>query len=120
MEEDIDAGRIYAQKEIKFDLTTKASKLSGIAKKKLCELFKDRWHEIYSGNVLLIDPETYGSGSYHLKKELEKTRLLKLDQLTTVQNFIRIVNAHDFLPTSGAKIKIDGDFYSIRIEFEKL
>ena len=120
MEEDIDAGKIYAQREIKFDLMTRASELSGIAKKKLCELFKDRWHEIYSGNVLLIDPETYGSGSYHLIKELEETRLLKLEQQTTVENFIRIVNAHDFLPTSGAKVKIQGDFYSIKIELKKL
>jgi len=120
MEEEIDAGKIYAQKEIKFGLTTKASELSSIAKNKLCELFKDRWSDIYSGNVILIDPETNGSGSYHLKKELEETRLLKLDQLITVSDFIRLVNAHDFLPASGANIKINKDLYSISLKLEEL
>jgi len=120
MEEEIDAGKIYAQKEIKFDLKTKASELTGIAKNKLCELFQDTWGDIYSGHHLLTDPKVNGLGSYHLKKELEETRLLELDQSITVQDFIRLVNAHDFLPASGANIKINKELFSISLKLEKL
>ncbi len=90
MNEEVDAGDIIAQKEIKADFTDNGESLHQKAETVGIELFKENWESIKKGtNKRIKQPP----GTYHSRRDTENIREISLDQMYKAEYLINLLRA---------------------------
>ena len=119
MNDDIDAGDIYAQKSVEYNpMITKGKELHNLLKKENVKLFKDNWVSIFNND---IKPKLQKGEIFLYKRkdtEFDRKRLSS-ENLGNLHDVITWINAHDFSPKTTAELIYEKDIYKISIQIEK-
>ena len=117
MEEQVDVGGVYAQKEVPYVFPIRGKELHEILQREAITLFEESWPAICLGTVA-PRPQT-GPGSYHTRRQTEGDRVVDADAAMSVDAFLHWVLAHDFHPRTTAECRYQGKTYKLRLTMEE-
>ena len=106
MNDEIDQGDLYYQKEIKYKFPIKGKDLYNIVMDNLIQLFKDKWQDIYRGKITPY--KVKNRGKIHTRKATNEDRIMRFDDMMSIKECINWILAHDFSPNTTAEL-IDND-----------
>lgn len=114
----IDNGKIWCQKEIKFNKLSNASELYDVAKYEIIKLFNKYIRKIINGKI--VPKEQKGKIYSFKKKNVNKFDKLFLNKNYKLIDLIKISNSRSFNNISYNYFYLDKKKYSFRIFIEKL
>jgi len=118
MAEELDAGDIIHQKELKVEMSDTADSLYKKVLKLEEEVFKEAFEDLISLNPKRIKQEL--SGTSHLKKDLEDVREIKLDEKYTGSELINKLRSLTTNNMAEAAYFIkDGKKYLVQVKIEE-
>jgi methionyl-tRNA formyltransferase len=118
MTEIVDAGGLYAQREVKFEFPINGRKLHERLQDEIIALFQDAWPKMLSGE-LTVRPQPLG-GSYHRRKETNDDRVQEASTMMTLDDAVGWMLAHDFHPGTTAEFLRNGARFRLRVSVEKV
>jgi len=114
----VDAGEVYAQREITYSFPIKGRQLHAILENELIALFKECWPAIYS-KKMAPKPQQEDASS-HTRSQTEKDRILQdASKALPVEEFMRWLLAHDFSPGTTAEISYGDRTYKLTLNVEE-
>jgi folate-dependent phosphoribosylglycinamide formyltransferase PurN len=113
----LDEGGVYAQKQLEVAFPLRGSDLHDRLQDEIIALFEATWPEIRSGKLLAI-PQHEG-GSYHRRKETNADRVREATSMSSLEEAVIWMLAHDFYPGTTAEMSLNGDRYRLRLAVEK-
>lgn len=120
MTEDIDSGRVWAQRRVSYDWPIRGRELHDRLQEEAIQLFRETWPEILAGERLPERPAREG-GSYFTRADTEEDRHRRADEaLGSIGEVVNWVLAHDFYPGTTAVIERGGTRYRVRVRLEPL
>ena len=117
MTAELDAGDIYASKEIDVAFPTTGLDLAERLKRECIELFKLEWPGIRDGRVTPVPQE--GEPRIFRRADTLKDRCRNLDADTSTREVFDWLLAHDFAPHSMPQVKRGGRSYTVAIRLEE-
>lgn len=117
MDEAVDTGEVYAQREVPFDFPMRGKELHSMLQRELVTLFKDTWPSIHCGQVVPKPQE--GPVSYHTRKETEKDRAQDAKTVFALEDCLSWILAHDFYPGTTAEVRHLGRTYKLTLNIEE-
>ena len=120
--ENVDAGRVIAQKSIDYDWTDNGESLYQRAQNEMTSLFLEVWPELRAGK--LIEPTDKENsepvGSVHYAEELDRASNISLDSSYLARDLLNLLRARTFPPHPGCWFEDEGEFFQVRIEIERI
>lgn len=117
MDDKIDAGGVYAQKELPYSFPIRGKELHDILQREAVIFFKEMWQDIYDEKV---QPQKQtGVGGYYTREDTERDRVRLEDTTFTLDEWIRWVLAHDFSPGTTAEVKYQDKTYKLSLIIEE-
>lgn len=115
MTEQIDAGGIYAQREVPYKFGETGRSLHNRLQDEAVSLFQEAWPGIVDGEIEAGEqPE---GGSYFTRKMTNTDRVQSGDTRFTLEEFVRWSTSHDFSPGTTAEIIADdGRHFRVTVE----
>ncbi|MBV9560892.1 MAG: hypothetical protein JOY90_10605 [Bradyrhizobium sp.] len=118
MTEAIDAGGVYAQRQVQAPFPTSGKELHVRLQDELIALFQEVWPRMLTGE---IEPQPQGAGgSYHRRKDTNADRRQKADVVMTLGEAVRWMLAHDFHPGTTAELEQDGERFRLQLTVTKI
>ncbi len=117
MNEGIDTGGVYTQKEVTYSLVESGKSLFEKLQLELISLFIDSWVDIYNGKI--VPKPQKGSVTYHDRKQTNDDRIKKISKVMSLGEFITWVSGHDFSPAFTAEVIDNDKTYKITIDIEE-
>ena len=118
MDEDVDVGYLYAQREIKYAFPIRGKELHQILQDEVIELFRQNWPEIFREEIVAV-PQA-GTESLHTRKMTEKDRVRTWTERESIKDLCMWILAHDFYPNTTAEMDINGMRYKLTINIENI
>jgi methionyl-tRNA formyltransferase len=114
----VDAGGVYAQREVAAPFPISGSELHARLQDELIALFQESWPRMLTGEIK-PQPQAAG-GSYHRRKDTNADRRQKADTVMTLGEAARWMLAHDFRPGTTAELEQDGERFRLQLTVTKL
>ena len=120
MNETIDAGDVYVQKEVPYLFPlVRGKKLHQQLEDELISLFKLSWPDIHQGMIIPTSQNTMGI-SVHTRKQTDQDRVQDASAvLGTLEDFMRWALAHDFSPGTTAEVRYNGRVFKITVHINE-
>jgi len=107
----VDAGGIYAEREVSVPYGMTGGELAEKLKQACIDLFREKWPEIESGRIL-PKPQR-GRGRNWKARELQADRRLTGRKRMSADECVRWILAHDFSPSGTAELELNGRIYEL-------
>jgi methionyl-tRNA formyltransferase len=117
IDNEIDSGNIYIQKEISYTFPTTGKELNTILQISAIDLFKETWAKIYKGEITPIIAK--GIPSFHKRKQTNQDRIRNCMDTMSLEDFIIWILAHDFSPNTSAEVEFQGKIYKLTIQIQE-
>jgi methionyl-tRNA formyltransferase len=115
---DIDAGKIIAQKEIGITWEDTGKTLYEKSKKCIVELFKETFPNILSEDVRAT--RSNETGTIHYRKDLDCASQIEIDKEYLARDLLNLIRARSFPPHPAAWFLDSGKKYEVRIEIKRV
>jgi len=117
--EDIDSGKIVAQKEIKTSWEDTGKTIYEKSLKEIINLFTENFEDILENKIQKISQPT-NEGTFHLAKEMNDIIEIDLEKEYTAKNLFNIVRAKMFSPYPPTFFYDNGKKYSVEIKIKEV
>lgn len=118
MTETVDAGGVYAQKQIEPEFPVSGKELHERLQCEMIALFQEVWPLMLAGQVM-PQPQAAGS-SRHRREQTNKDRRQTADAIMTLGETVRWMLAHDFHPGTTAELEQDGQRFKLQLTVTKI
>jgi methionyl-tRNA formyltransferase len=113
MDESVDTGDVYVQREIAWEFPTRGQELFERLQEEVVDLFKTSWPAISRGEIQPT-PQAKG-GCTHTRKETNEDRVRSGTDAMSAGNLLSWALAHDFFPDWTAEVEREGRRYKVRV-----
>jgi methionyl-tRNA formyltransferase len=118
MDEGVDTGRIWAQREVAYEPMTKGRELFARLQQELIDLFVEKWADVHAGHVA---PVAQSNGATnHTRRQTNQDRVVDLGDDHPFRTCIDWMLAHDFHPGTTAEVLRGGKRYKITLQLDEL
>jgi methionyl-tRNA formyltransferase len=118
MTDAIDAGGVYAQREVQAPFPISGKELHARLQDELVALFQEAWPRMLTGE---IEPQPQAAGgSYHRRKDTNADRRQQADTIMSLREAVRWMLAHDFHPGTTAELEQDGERFRLQLTVTKI
>ncbi len=118
MDETIDTGGVYVQKEVQYDFPIRGRELHERLIEESTTLFKKCWDDIRDGKI--IPKPQDGAVSYHTRNQTEQDRKRNATDEMSLAETMRWLLAHDFSPNTTAELILHDKSYKVRLLVERV
>jgi methionyl-tRNA formyltransferase len=118
MTEVVDAGGLYAQKQLQVTFPVSGRQLHERLQDEMIALFQQVWPAMLAGR-LTARPQPAG-GSYYRRKQTNEDRKQKADSVMTLGEAVGWMLAHDFHPGTTAELEQDGQRFKLQLTVTKI
>jgi folate-dependent phosphoribosylglycinamide formyltransferase PurN len=118
MTEVVDAGGLYAQKQLQVEFPVSGKQLHERLQDEMIEFFPQVWPLMLAGEIK-PQPQPAG-GSLHRRKETNEDRKQKAEASMTLGEAVRWMLAHDFHPGTTAELEQDGQRFKLQLTVTKI
>jgi methionyl-tRNA formyltransferase len=118
MTEVVDAGGLYAQKQLDVAHPVPGRQLHERLQDEMIEFFQQTWPLMLDGRIT-PQPQPAG-GSHHRRKDTNEDRIKKADTVMTLGEAVRWMLAHDFHPGTTAELEQDGQRFRLQLTVTKI
>ncbi len=116
MGEEVDAGAVYAQREVPYGFPTTGKALHEQLRKEAVALFKASWPEIFAGHM--APRAQAGPATSYTRRATNRDRVLDAKTNESLEEFLRWALAHDFSPATTAEVVYQGRTYRLTVTLE--
>lgn len=118
MTETVDAGGVYAQKQLEAEFAISGRQLHERLQDETIEFFKEVWPLMLVGR---ITPQAQAAGgSHHRREQTNRDRRQSADTVMTLGEAVRWMLAHDFHPGTTAELEQDGQRFKLQLTVTKI
>jgi methionyl-tRNA formyltransferase len=118
MTEAVDAGGLYAQKQVEVAFPVSGKNLHERLQDEMIEFFQEMWPRMLAGQIT-PQPQPAG-GSHHRRQQTNEDRRQKPDTVMTLGEAVRWMLAHDFHPGTTAELEQDGQRFKLQLTVTKI
>jgi methionyl-tRNA formyltransferase len=118
MTEVVDAGGLYAQKQLAVDFPVSGQELHARLQDEMIQFFQQTWPLMLNGQIT-ARPQPEG-GSHHRRKETNADRKQKAETVMTLGEAVRWMLAHDFHPGTTAELEQDGQRFKLQLTITRI
>jgi methionyl-tRNA formyltransferase len=118
MTETVDAGGVYAQKQIAVEFPASGKELHERLQDEMIGLFEEAWPLMLAGQIT-PQPQAAG-GSRHRREQTNKDRRQTTDAVMTLGEAVSWMLAHDFHPGTTAELEQDGQRFKLQLTVTKI
>jgi len=118
MTEAVDAGGIYAQRQLNVEFPVSGKQLHERLQDEMIALFEEVWPLMLAGRIT-PQPQMDG-GSHYRREQTNKDRRQNADAVMTLREAVRWMLAHDFHPGTTAELEQDGQRFKLQLTITKI
>jgi len=118
MEEDLDKGDVFFQKELKVKEYTQGKKLQEILIDECINTFIENCQDIFDGKIQ-PKPQKPG-GTYHTREDTKRDRFRKNTERMSLEEMVSWILAHDFSDETTAIMQTNNKSYKLTLNIEEI